>query len=114
MYTTQKAPLSKTQLGIYVESMSFQESTLYNLPFLGVLGADICIERLKDAIEKACLAHPGLNVRIFMDENGEIMQQISQDTFQVDVIELSDDAFAQQKDKLVRPFDLPGYPSHCV
>ena len=110
MYTTQKAPLSKTQLGIYVESMSFQESTLYNLPFLGVLGADICIERLKDAIEKACLAHPGLNVRIFMDENGEIMQQISQDTFQVDVIELSDDAFAQQKDKLVRPFDLMGGP----
>lgn len=110
MYNGSKAPLSKTQMGIYVESISFPESTLYNIPFLGTLGKDICVERLKKAIEKACQAHAGLNVRIFMDENGEIMQQVSGDGFNVDVIEMSDDAFAQQKDKLVRPFDLMGGP----
>ena len=110
MRNTPKVPLSKTQMGIFAESTSFPESTLYNLPFLGTLGKDICIERLTTAIKIACQAHPGLNVRIFMDENGEIMQHISGDGFNVDVIEMSDAAFARQKDNLVRPFDLMGGP----
>jgi len=76
MYNRNKAPLSKTQMGIYAESMAFSESTLYNIPLLCKLGEDISIERLKDAIAKAGQAHPGLNTRIYMDENGEVLQQM--------------------------------------
>ena len=64
------APLSKTQMGIYMDSMSAPESTLYNLPLLGKLGEDIDVDRLKDAICKSVKAHPGLNTHIFYDENG--------------------------------------------
>ena len=67
MHNTNKAPLSKTQMGIYVENIAFPESTLYNIPLLGKLGEDISVERLKYAITKAGQAHPGLNTRIYMD-----------------------------------------------
>ena len=103
MYNTNKAPLSKTQLGIYVECTSFPESTLYNIPFLGRLGESICIEKLKKAIEKTVQAHPYLNVRLFLDENGNVMQQITGDDCSVEIIKLSDEEFAQRKEMLVRP-----------
>ncbi|MBR2155480.1 MAG: hypothetical protein IJ941_00885, partial [Clostridia bacterium] len=108
MYNINKVPLSKTQMGIYVENIAFPESTLYNIPLLGKLGEDISVERLKYAITKAGQAHPGLNTRIYMDENGEVLQQISDDTCIVDVIEMSDAEFAQRKERLVRPFALLG------
>lgn len=110
MYQAKKVPLSKTQMGIYAECMSFQDSTLYNLPFLGTLGKDICVTRLKKAIKTAWQAHPGLNVRIGSDENGQITQQLSSEGCRIDMIELSDAAFAQQRAHLVRPFDLLGGP----
>lgn len=110
MYNRRKAPLSKTQMGIYAESMAFPESTLYNVPLLGKLGEHISVERLKNAIAKAAHAHPGLNTRIMMDESGEVLQQISDDGCRVDVIEMSDAEFAQRKETLVRPFDLMGGP----
>lgn len=103
-----KAVLSKTQLGIYVESTSFPSSTLYNIPLLGTLPDDICIERLKKAIQTAVRAHPGLNTRLFVDEHGEVIQQFSEDECIVDVIELSDVEFAQRKADLVQPFELLG------
>ena len=110
MSDTVKVPLSKTQMGIYAESLSFPESTLYNLPFLGALGKDICVQRLTEAIRTAFLAHPCLNVRIFADEKGNIQQQISDTAVSIDLFEMSDDAFAQRKQDLVRPFDLMGGP----
>lgn len=100
------APLSKTQMGIYMDSMSAPESTLYNLPLLGKLGEDIDVDRLKDAICKSVKAHPGLNTHIFYDENGNVMQKICEDECCVDVVELSDEQFAVKKEQLVRPFCL--------
>ena len=108
MHNTNKAPLSKTQMGIYVDNLASPESTLYNIPLLGKLGKDICVERLKYALTKAGQAHPGLNTRIYLDENGEVLQQISDDICIVDVIEMSDAEFAQRKESLVRPFELLG------
>ena len=108
MYNTNKAPLSKTQMGIYIETMAFPESTLYNIPLLGKLEEGISVERLKYAITKAGQAHPGLNTRICMDENGQVLQQVSDDVCIVDVIEMSDAEFAQRKERLVRSFDLLG------
>ena len=108
MYNTNKAPLSQTQMGIYAENIAFPESTQYNIPLLGKLGEDISVERLKYAITKAGQAHPGLNTRIYMDENGQVLQQVSDDICIVDVIEMSDAEFAQRREKLVRPFNLMG------
>ena len=100
------APLSKTQIGVYMDGMAVPESTLYNIPLLGKLGVEIDVDRLKDAICKAVKAHPGLNTRIFFDENGNVMQQICEDECCVDVVELSDEQFAAKKEQLVRPFNL--------
>lgn len=106
MSILEKSPLSRTQMGVFTENMSFQESTLYNIPFLGKLPEDVCIEQLKKSIRKAFAAHPGLNVRIFMDENGEITQQVSKEDCHIEVIETTDEEFERLKNRLVRPFDL--------
>jgi amino acid adenylation domain-containing protein/thioester reductase-like protein len=64
-------PLTQTQLGILVESLSHPGTLLYNIPILYELPLSIDEHLLKRAVESAILAHPCLNGRIFADENGE-------------------------------------------
>ena len=108
MSYAREAVLSRTQSGIYIECMNNPESTLYNLPFLGKLGGDIDVERLKVAIEKTIKAHPCLDTVLYTNDSGEVMQRISEGICGVEVTELSDAEFENLRDNLVRPFDING------
>lgn len=103
-----RAPLSKTQMGIYVECMENKNSTMYNLPFIAKLESDINVTKLKNAIEKAIQAHPCLETVIYTDQEGNVMQQIERGSFQLKEYHMTDDEFVKAKEKLVRPFSLDG------
>lgn len=100
------APLTKTQMGIYVECLNNPDSTLYNLPFLARLGEEIDTHRLVMAVNKLIEAHPCLNTTLYVDEKGEVIQKISDKKCEVCVFTLSDEEFQQTRKNLVRPFKM--------
>lgn len=102
-------PLSKTQQGILVESLSFEGTTVYNIPYLYKLDDRVDMARLCQALEQVLAAHPFLSMTIGYDDNGEAVAKRSDD---VNVrIERLDDLPAI--DALVRPFDLTGGEPLC-
>ena len=78
MKNINSAPLTKTQLGIYIECLNNPESTLYNLPFIAKLGEGIDTDRLETALIKLLEAHPCLNTVLCNSETGEVIQKIGE------------------------------------
>ena len=64
------APLTQTQLGIYLECRMDETSDKYNIPFLLKVGADADPQRLADAIRAAVEAHPAMKCSIEPSKNG--------------------------------------------
>ena len=64
------APLTQTQLGIYLECKKDETSDKYNIPFLLKVGADADAQRLADAIRAAVEAHPAMKCSIEPSKNG--------------------------------------------
>ena len=102
-------PLSKTQEGIFVESVSKANSTNYNIPYLFKLSKDINIEKLKEAVVKVLNNHPYLRTTLSMDEDGNILAARKVADPVVTIIDGEID-----KDKLVRPFSILNAPLYRV
>ncbi len=69
-----RAPLTQTQLGIYLECAMDETSDKYNLPMLLKVGTDTDEERLAAAIRTAVEAHPAMKSSIESDkDNGAVM-----------------------------------------
>ncbi len=95
-------PLTQTQMGILVESLSHRDTTIYNIPHLFRLSDNLDILRLSKAVEAAIMAHPYLSARIFTDENGSF--RVRRDDSALPVVEiLKQDNLPEQ---LPEPFDL--------
>lgn len=69
------APLSQTQLGIYLECVRMGEGA-YNRHFLYTLDSSIDLERLATAIEQTVSARPSMEVRLVQNDAGEIYQVV--------------------------------------
>ena len=108
MKNINSAPLTKTQLGIYIECLNNPESTLYNLPFIAKLGEGIDTDRLETALIKLLEAHPCLNTVLCNSETGEVIQKIGEKRSEVKTFRVSDEEFSELRKNLVRPFDLQG------
>ena len=63
-------PLTKTQMGIYLESLTGGSKATYTAPYLTRAAAGITAEQLIDAVDQVLDAHPGLKYVIRTDENG--------------------------------------------
>ncbi|MER2182164.1 MAG: amino acid adenylation domain-containing protein [Clostridia bacterium] len=100
--------LTGSQQGLYLECIADPESTLYNLPFLGLIHENTDPERLKEAVLKAVAAHPALNAVLAEEADGTIVLKTADTPPEVKVFNLSDEDFAERKETLVRPFDLNG------
>ena len=102
------APLLKSQYGIYVESVSHIGEPYYNLPYIYVLDGSLDASRLLAAIETAFKAHPTLFTRIALTDDGEPVQTIDMDSeeWSLAIEDIQD--IEQEKQRLVRPFDLYG------
>ena len=104
-------PLSKTQEGIYVESIARPDSCIYNIPIILEIDPSLDTERLKTAIVKAVHAHPVLKTRLFLNEDGEARMRRMDGDFSFDeqgVEELAIDNIEEAKADLVRPFKMLG------
>ena len=102
-----KAPLSKTQYGIYVESVNHQGENCYNLPYLYILDGSLDGNRLCRAVEAAVAAHPTLFTRIELDEEGNPLQVVDDsETFTLTVEETADLDVDNCQQDLIAPFNL--------
>ena len=79
--------LTKTQEGIFFETLSHPDSPVYNVPNLIKLDASVDISRLKAALTAAVNAHPYLMTEMFINKNGELRQRRKNITFTEDLIE---------------------------
>lgn len=68
-------PLTNTQEGIFIECTANMGSTIYNIPYLLKLDKKVDLERLAAAVDSMIEAHPYLKTRLFMDENGDVLQK---------------------------------------
>ena len=95
-------PLSMTQMGIFVESIHYKDSTIYNIPILYELSPEIDMNRLRLAIEKTLKAHPYLSMTLMVNEEGEVFAVRSDEI----KVEISEGTVLPSDEELVRPFDL--------
>ena len=72
-------PLSMTQMGIFVETVHFKDSTVYNIPSLYELDGEIDMVKLRLAIEKTLNAHPYLSMTLGRNEEGDVYAVRSQE-----------------------------------
>ncbi|MDO4539390.1 MAG: condensation domain-containing protein, partial [Coriobacteriales bacterium] len=96
-------PLSQTQQGIFVECLRMPGSTAYNIPYLYKLDDQVDIERLREALKTALLAHPYLFMTLRAVASGEVVAV--RHAPQAVEVPVFDELPADLAD-LVRPFDL--------
>ena len=104
----QDYPLTQTQMGIFVECSSGQDSITYNIPVLFKLGAGVDTDRLCAAVKAAIDAHPYAKTTLFADADGNIRARRNDDapvTVGIEKLEHIPD-----ESELVRPFRLLDSP----
>ena len=102
------APLSQTQLGIYLDCLSMAEAGAYNRNFLFTLDAGIDMNRLAKAIEKAVAAHPSVFVRV-IEKDGEPFQEFETEDYHQTVEQMTEAAWQKKLSELVaKPLELHG------
>ena len=100
-----RAPLTKTQYGLYVECMARQGEACYNIPYLYTLDGSLDGERLCRAVQAAVAAHPTLFTRIELTAEGDPVQTIDEnESFGLVVEDVAD--IGAEKARFVQPFDL--------
>ena len=67
-----KYPFTKTQEGIFIESIAKPGSTNYNIPLLFKIDKSIDLNKLKDSVIKVLKAHSYLLTTLEMDDDGNI------------------------------------------
>ncbi len=102
-------PLTQMQNRIFVECAANPLSTIYNIPFLFKLGENVDLLRLKKAIEDTVDAHSYIKTKLYMDDNGCILQRRN-DNLPYDVEILH----TMSKEKLVKPFRLLNSHLFCI
>lgn len=68
-------PLTNTQEGIFIECTANMGSTIYNIPYLLKLDKKVDLDKLAAAIDSTVDAHAYLKTRLFMNEDGDVLQK---------------------------------------
>ena len=95
-------PITKTQEGIFVESVSKPDSTNYNIPYLFKLPKEINLDKLKDALVKTIDNHPYLKTTLYMNSDGDIKAKRNNIDAVVEVVELKE----LDSNMLIEPFEM--------
>ncbi len=99
--------ITKTQEGIFFETLSHPDTPVYNVPGLLKLDDAIELPKLKTAITAAVNAHPYMMTEMFINKNGEIRQRRRDKTFkEEDIEEIRCDSIDEIQNDLVVPFDI--------
>ncbi len=103
-------PLTKTQEGIFIESIAKVGSTNYNIPLLFKIDKSIDINKLNESVIKALKAHEYLLTTLKMDDDGNIKAIRKEAEPKVEIIK----ANKLDQKSLVRPFEIVGGPLYRV
>lgn len=95
-------PITKTQEGIFVESVSIPSSTTYNIPFLFKLSNKIDLNKLKEAIIKTINNHEYLKTNLSMNDDGDIKALREEKEAKVSIFSMD----KLDKKALIRPFKI--------
>ena len=94
-------PLTNTQEGIFIECTANMGSTIYNIPYLLKLDKKVNLDKLAEAIDSTVAAHPYLKTRLFMSDEGEVLQKRNDAfTYKTQIIN------GMNRETLVRPYML--------
>ena len=94
-------PLTNTQEGIFIECTANMGSTIYNIPYLLKLDKKVDLDRLAKVIDSTVEAHPYLKTRLFMSDEGEVLQKRDDAlSYKTQIIN------GMNKETLVRPYML--------
>ena len=94
-------PLTNTQEGIFIECTANMGSTIYNIPYLLKLDKKVDLDKLAEAIDSTVAAHPYLKTRLFMSDEGEVLQKRDDAlTYKTQIIN------GMNRENLVRPYML--------
>ena len=94
-------PLTNTQEGIFIECTANMGSTIYNIPYLLKLDKKVDLDKLAEAIDSTVAAHPYLKTRLFMSDEGEVLQKRNDAfTYKTQIIN------GMNRETLVRPYML--------
>lgn len=99
-------PLSGIQNFYFKFCMAAVGKPVFNVSELLELDPDVDLDRLAEAIRKAVANHAGLNVRLFVNDKGEVRQKYSPGQWELKVERMSSESFEEEKKNLVQPFLL--------
>ncbi|MDO5580378.1 MAG: amino acid adenylation domain-containing protein [Planctomycetia bacterium] len=99
-------PLLQSQLAIFSQYESNQDSTQYNLPFFLTFDRKIGPERLKQALIRLMDVHPALKMSFHLNGEGEIRQYIGSEEIEIPVFFISEGEYEKKKLEGIRPFHL--------
>ena len=105
-------PLTQTQMGIFIECSSDQNSVTYNIPVIFHLGESVDTERLVKAVKAAIDAHPYAKTTLFADSEGNIRARRNDDSPVNVAVETLE--HIPSGEELVRPFQLLDAPLYRV
>lgn len=97
------APLSNAQLGVYIDCLMNEGSTMYNIPQYIVFPASVTSEALKAAMEKVIAAHHVLYVHF--EGEGEEVRQVTDKNMPLPIT-IAEGDIETIKQSFVQPFDL--------
>lgn len=99
--------ISKTQAGIFVESIANQNSTIYNIPMLFELDNSIDLKKLKKAILSTIEAHSYIRTKLYINKKQNVIQRRNKEKLDPSIIEeIEIDDINKIKKDLVKPFEL--------
>ncbi|MBR4344503.1 MAG: amino acid adenylation domain-containing protein, partial [Lachnospiraceae bacterium] len=94
-------PLTRTQMGIYIDSELYSGTTIYNLPYIYKIDDRIDMEKLRKALQMTFLAHPYLFMTLrYVKDEVKAFRNKPENT-DIEISSEKPDASA-----LARPFDL--------
>ncbi|MBP5622545.1 MAG: amino acid adenylation domain-containing protein, partial [Thermoguttaceae bacterium] len=103
-------PLTKTQEGVFIDSVARPDSCAYNMPLILKLDPRLDDEKLKNAVAETINAHAFLMTVLIADEDGNVRQKRDDalvfSPSEVEVVSV--DTFDSIYDELVKPFELLG------
>lgn len=104
-------PLSKTQEGVYVECIAKPGTCVYNIPLLLEIDSSLETDRLKRAVVAAVNAHPFIQTRLLITDDGDVKmhRQDSDLSFDEACVEVRQAAAIEDvTDSLIQPFQIIG------
>ena len=102
-------PLTFQQAGVYFDCMKAPQETIYNIPVMWTLPADLDAEKVRAAVEQVLRCHPYLNTH-FETVGSQVMQVPVQAEPVVDCLTVDPKGFEDYKNSFKQPFDLSAGP----